>query len=120
MRRPSRLLTLVAIVVVTALLATGCGSTGGSSTNTPATSNPSIVIKNCMFAPMSLTVAPGTTITVRNEDTAPHTVTASGKAFKTGDIAGGATAMFTAPNKPGTYPYICDIHQYMQGTLTVK
>lgn len=41
-------------------------------------------------------------------------------AFDTGDIAAGATVHFTAPSKPGTFPYRCNIHQFMTGTLTVS
>jgi plastocyanin len=82
-----------------------------------------IVIKNFAFVPADLTVSPGATITVHNEDPATHTVTAVSphdKVFDTGDIAGGATKTFTAPSSAGSYPYICEIHQFMHGTLTVK
>jgi plastocyanin len=57
---------------------------------------------------------------VRNNDTAPHTVTAKDKSFDTGTIDPGKTATFTAPTKPGTYDYICTIHPYMKGTLIVR
>ncbi|WP_405689747.1 cupredoxin domain-containing protein [Streptomyces sp. NBC_00057] len=68
-----------------------------------------------------MTVAPGTLITVANEDAAPHTMTATGsKAFDTGDVAAGQAVTFTAPAKAGTYPYICTIHPYMKGSLTVR
>ena len=30
------------------------------------------------------------------------------------------TKTFKAPSKPGTYHYICNIHQYMMGTIVVK
>jgi plastocyanin len=50
-----------------------------------------------------------------------RTLTAIGaKAFDTGDVSPGRTVTFTAPSKPGSYSYICDIHQYMAGTLIVK
>ncbi|HEV2633507.1 MAG TPA: cupredoxin domain-containing protein [Actinocrinis sp.] len=123
------------VSVSTALLLAGCSS---SSTAAPASSNPAasapasaasvapaaadtIVIKNFAFAPASLTVAPGAKVTVTNDDTVAHTVTATGsKAFDTGDIGGGKTVTFTAPSADGSYAYICSIHQYMQGTLIVK
>ncbi|MFJ2270865.1 cupredoxin domain-containing protein [Streptomyces sp. NPDC087849] len=44
----------------------------------------------------------------------------NGKTFDTGNTAPGKTAAFTAPAKPGTYPYICTIHPYMKGSLTVR
>ncbi len=81
-----------------------------------------ITIKDFAYTPVALTVAPGATITVINKDTSTHTITAkSGNAFDTGVIqADGGTTTFTAPTQPGDYPYICSIHTYMHGTLTVK
>ncbi|MCX4798850.1 MULTISPECIES: cupredoxin domain-containing protein [unclassified Streptomyces] len=133
-----------AIVFASALV--GCshnGGTGSSPTSaTPsasATPSPSasaspspppvgrtrITIKNFAFAPAQLTVPARALITVVNEDAVAHTVTATagatnGKTFDTGDIAPGKTATFTAPAKPGTYPYLCTIHPYMKGALTVR
>ncbi|WP_232248533.1 cupredoxin domain-containing protein [Streptacidiphilus rugosus] len=79
-----------------------------------------ITISNFAFQPGDLTVAPGATVTVVNHDSTAHTVTASGGGgFDTGHINGGASGTFTAPTKPGSYPYICTIHQFMHGTLTV-
>lgn len=55
-----------------------------------------------------------------NQDSAPHTVTATdSKAFDTGEIAADQTATFTAPDKPGSYPFICSLHPPIKGTLTV-
>jgi plastocyanin len=73
-----------------------------------------------MFMPMTNTVAPGATVSVTNKDSATHTLTATGGQFTTGDIAQNQTKTFKAPTKPGTYSYICNIHQYMTGTITVS
>lgn len=73
-----------------------------------------------MFEPMSLTVAPGAKVSVTNKDSATHTLTATNGQFNTGDVAQNQTKTFTAPTKPGTYHYICNIHQYMMGTIIVK
>jgi plastocyanin len=111
------------LVVLAVLLSFGvvaCGSSTSDSTRAAPAAKNMIVIKNFSFAPMDLTVAPGTKVTVKNEDAATHTLSASKKQFDTGDITQGATRTFTAPATPGTYTYICNIHQYMQGTLTVK
>ena len=100
------------------------GSTASSTASSAAGSSASdtIVIQNFMFSPMALTVDPGATITVTNKDSTTHTLTSSASppAFNSGDVAPGATVTFHAPDKAGTYAYICSIHQYMQGTLTVK
>lgn len=93
--------------------ATTSGTDGRSSGTT-------IVIHNFAFNPSSLTVAPGTRITVENRDGVTHTLTSDTGAFNTGDVAAGATVHFEAPAKPGTYPYRCNIHQFMTGTLTVS
>lgn len=112
---------LVAMIVLVGTAACGSGGSGSTSaTPTGAGAANTIVIKSFMFSPMTLTVAPGAKVTVHNEDSATHTLTASNGTFNTGNITGGSTATFTAPSKPGAYSYLCDIHQYMQGTLTVK
>jgi plastocyanin len=81
-----------------------------------------IIIKNFMFAPASLTVAPGAVVTVHNEDSVTHTLTDKSDPglFSTGDVGPGATKTFKAPDKPGSYPFLCTIHQYMTGTLVVS
>jgi plastocyanin len=80
-----------------------------------------ITISNFVFSPANLTVQPGEKVTVMNKDTTAHTVTSTpAGAFDTGDIAGGASASFTAPTKAGTYDYMCSIHQFMRGVLTVS
>jgi plastocyanin len=132
--RPATALQLSGVVLVTVLTLTACSSSGtssagskpasgssssiGSSSSTGATS---ISIKNFMFSPSNLTVKPGAKVTVTNHDSVTHTVTATSKsAFNTMDIGAGKTVTFTAPTKAGSYPYICDIHPYMKGTLTVS
>ena len=56
---------------------------------------------------------------MKNEDNTAHTVTAdSGNAFDSPAPTGNST--FTAPTKPGSYPFHCSIHPEMHGTLVVK
>ena len=95
-------------------------TTAGSASGAGATSANSITISNFMFAPMRTSVAPGSMVSVTNKDSVTHTLTASGGQFDTGDIGAGQTKTFTAPSKPGTYTYICNIHQYMKGTIVVR
>jgi plastocyanin len=61
-------------------------------------------------------------VTVRNEDSVTHTLTdkADSKLFNTGPVSPGQTKTFKAPDKPGSYPFICTIHQFMTGTLVVR
>jgi len=115
----------------------GAAGTGGSDGGT-APSAAEISIQNFTFVPDSMTVAPGTTITVHNTDTVQHTVTSeaaagqfvpgsvAGVSFDTGAIAPGGTATFTIPaNAPsGTViPYFCRVHTALmrnQPTITVQ
>ena len=73
-----------------------------------------------MFSPMELTVSPGATISVTNMDSSTHTLTATDGQFNTGDVTQNQTKTFKAPMKAGAYHYICNIHQYMMGSITVK
>ncbi|HLG92144.1 MAG TPA: cupredoxin domain-containing protein [Acidimicrobiales bacterium] len=132
-RLPSSLraagLRLGALALAGALLA-ACSSSGpgssapassaaGSSTATSPASTALITIRNFAFHPATLTVRKGTLVKVVNDDQVAHTVTALDHSFDTGDISGGGgTATFRA-QATGTFPYMCTIHPFMHGTLTV-
>jgi YVTN family beta-propeller protein len=78
-----------------------------------------ISIANFAFAPATLTVAAGETVTWMNEDGAPH-----GLAYKDGargvdPLLPGASFSRTF-DKPGTYDYICSVHPYMSGRVVVR
>jgi plastocyanin len=131
-RVPRSWLAWLGLALILAVTACGGGSSGASSapatTGTAASSSAgggtadTIVIKNFIFSPATLSVPPGTVVTVHNEDSVTHTVTdkADPKLFGTGDIRPGQAITFKAPSKAGSYPYTCTIHQYMTGTLVVR
>jgi len=78
-----------------------------------------IVIKNYRYT-VSGPAARGTKVTVKNSDDVAHTVTASdGKSFNV-TVPAGKTVTFTAPQKPGSYWFVCNFHSNMHGRLTVK
>jgi plastocyanin len=115
------------LVLVAAILSLGLAFSGGSAfaaTHTrPAASKAgvTITIKNFMFSPMTIKVTPGEKVTVRNADSVTHTLSSTkARTFNTGNIPAGASRSFKAPTHPGTYSYICDIHQFMHGTLIVR
>ncbi len=117
--------TLAALLIGTALVLAACSGNGSAGTSTTSANGPpsgrdSITIRNFAFSPSTLTVAPGATVTVTNMDQVAHTLTATKGGFSTGTIEAGQSKTFTAPNTAGSYPYICSIHQYMSGTLTVS
>ena len=49
-----------------------------------------------------------------------RTLTATGDECNSGTVSRNQSKRFKAPTKPGTYHYICSIHQYMMGTIVVK
>ncbi len=75
-----------------------------------------VAMANDLFAPPTITVAVGGTVRWLNNDTRPHTVTAADKSVDSGIIAKGATYERTFPTA-GTYPYVCDLHSNMTGTV---
>lgn len=92
------------------------GSSGGSSSGTAT----SVVLTIKDFAYKGPgTVKPGTEITVKNDDTAAHTVTADGAGGFDVILQPGKSATFKAPDKAGSYKYHCTYHANMAGTLTV-
>lgn len=119
-----------------ALAAAGCGG-GSSNDNSSASSSPNtqpapaqggsgggsassgevtVEMKNYAFSPKSVTVKVGQTVKWTNEDNAPHNATGDG--IKTDTVNKGGTVTYKA-TKAGTFNYICTIHPYMKGTVTV-
>src|SRR5882757_10716417 len=78
-----------------------------------------VKIDNFTFNPPRLVVKAGTTVTWQNDDDIPHTVVASGKAFrsKTLDTEDKFSFTFTTP---GTYEYFCSLHPHMTGAVVVE
>jgi len=70
------------------------------------------------FSPVMLSIGHGAPLTVTNTTAAPHTMTADGGAFNSGTVSPNSTITMTF-STPGTFPYHCQIHPYMTGTLTV-
>lgn len=79
-----------------------------------------ITIQNFAFAPQSITVKAGSTVTVTNLDSTGHNVAATDKSFQTEILSNGQSATFKAPTKPGTYDFICEVHPMMKGQLIVQ
>jgi plastocyanin len=123
-----RLALMFASLAAVALLASACGgSSSGSPTTTTSgsgshasTSTAHVTIQNFKFSPATLTVKPGTKVSVTNKDTATHTLTSNTGKFDTGDIQFNSTGSFTAPSQPGSYGYHCTVHPFMVGTIIVS
>jgi plastocyanin len=76
-------------------------------------------IKSFMFAPMTLTVKAGSTVTWTNGDQEPHTIVSQSGLFSSGAIDTSESFSFKF-DKPGTYNYVCTIHPRMVGTVIVE
>jgi len=75
-------------------------------------------IDNFTFAPARLTVKAGATVTWRNEDDIPHTVTSTTQLFKSKALDTEDSFSFTF-TEPGTYQYFCSLHPRMTATVVV-
>lgn len=103
-------------------------ATPAAATATPATAaiicdaageGSSVSIEDFSFDPSSATVATNGFITWTNNDGASHTVTFDGGP-NCGNLSGGGgseTVQFTVA---GSYPYHCNIHPEMTGTVEVS
>jgi plastocyanin len=76
-----------------------------------------LLIKDFAFTPV--VAKPGAKIVITNRDGDVHTVSASNGSFDV-TVKGKAQAALTAPIKPGTYAFVCNIHPTMRGQLTVS
>jgi len=111
---------VLAVIVLGAVVGCGQSSTGsasGSSNRTPS-GRAHLTIANYAFAPGTLTVKAGTSITVKNTDQTAHTATARSGAFDSGTLKPGQSTQFKL-TKPGTYKFYCQFHAFMTGTITV-
>jgi plastocyanin len=129
---------LVPALVATSLLFAACGSSDDSSTeagsgadstateaggSTPAPSGEArkaekVEIVEFTYGPDPVTVQVGGKVTWQNEDTAPHTATADDGSFDTDTIEQGKLGSATF-KEAGTFPYFCEIHPTMHGTVEV-
>ena len=90
------------------------------SAPSPAFADPAnVVMKNFDFSPMAITVPAGATVTWKNLDGEPHTVTSADGLFRSPALDQNDTWSFKF-TKPGVYKYLCSIHPRMMATVTVK
>jgi plastocyanin len=92
-----------------------------ANTQQAAPASVEVKIDNFSFAPATLTVAVGTTVTWTNRDDIPHTVVSTDdpRAFKSKVLDTDENFSYTF-TKPGTFPYFCSVHPKMTGTVVVK
>ena len=76
------------------------------------------------FVPFEVAALPGAELTWTNRGSAPHTATfdeVEGRVegLDTGTVSPGDAGVLTAPDAPGSYSYLCEIHPSMRGVLVV-
>jgi len=134
--KPKQFLVPVLILLAFALVACGDSGDSGSTEGTESsdtTSEPSgngsapsgeavraakVKIVEFVYGPDPVTIQVGGKVTWQNEDTAPHTATADDGSFDTGTLERGKIKSETF-KQAGTYPYFCEIHPTMHGTVEV-
>ncbi len=98
----------------------GAAEEGGSA---PAPSGEAakaekVKIVEFTYEPDPVVVQTGGKVIWQNEDAAPHTATADDGSFDTGTIEQGKIGSETF-KEAGTYPYFCEIHPDMRGSVEV-
>lgn len=88
----------------------------------PGTTQRVIAMQNFAYAPDSITVAAGTTVTWANCEPPAidsHTATARDGAWQSGFLAPGAkySRVFS---EPGRFEYFCEPHPFMHGVIIVE
>ena len=131
---------LLSILAASALVAVaGCGGSssnsepdqmGAQSDSTPQTATPgtpagaavqsaTVDIRSFKFKPPAIAVKKGGRVKWVNSDEAAHTATADDRSFDTQTIEAGKARMVTFTTT-GTFPYHCDFHPFMKGTIVVR
>ena len=108
---------LLTPVVIAMLLLTGSPSVTAS--DQPSGPNAEVKIDNFSFAPETIKVSLGTTVTWTNRDDIPHTVVSTDGVFKSKVRDTDEKFSFTF-TKAGTYPYFCSVHPKMTGKVVVQ
>ncbi|HWM53937.1 MAG TPA: cupredoxin family copper-binding protein [Solirubrobacterales bacterium] len=98
---------------------------GGSQqgANAPAPSGDAVraekvEIVEFIYEPDPVTIEAGGKVTWINRDSAPHTATADDGSFDTGALEEGKLGSESFKDA-GSYPYFCEIHPDMRGTVEV-
>lgn len=94
------------------------GGVGAPPPSGEAARSEKVKIVEFTYQPDPVTVQVGGKVIWRNEDAAPHTATADDGGFDTGTIEQGKLGSETF-KQAGTYPYFCEIHPDMRGTVEV-
>ena len=110
---------VLATPVMIALLLLLAGSPSVTASDQPSAADAEVKIDNFSFAPQTLTVPVGATVTWTNRDDIPHTVVSTDGVFKSKVRDTDEKFSYTF-DKAGTYSYYCSIHPKMTGKVVVQ
>ncbi|MEA2374437.1 MAG: hypothetical protein QOD53_900 [Thermoleophilaceae bacterium] len=96
----------------------GGGGASGRSAPLHAAAATTVSIKDFAFAPTSVTVHVGDTVTWSNQGPTGHSATANDGSFNTGVMKKGGSGSFRF-TKAGTFAYHCTPHPNMKATVVV-
>jgi len=103
---------------VLAIATAVCALAGAGFALAGLTAGKTVSIKSTGFAPKTVTIAGGDTVTWKNVDTVNHQVVANSGAFASGQIA--PTKIYAKRiDTPGTYGYHDALHPTLKGTVKV-
>ena len=108
--------TAVALASLAVLALASCGG-GESSPAAPKTAK--VDIREFKYAPVTVRVAAGGTVTFVNRDRASHTATAR-DGFDTGRLKAGESKPVKVGDDAGRVDYICSFHPYMKASVEVE
>ena len=85
-----------------------------------ATERFEIEIANFQFGPAEAVVPAGTEVVWLNNDTDVHSIISTGDLFASSSTFANGESYAVVFTEPGTYAYICGVHPFMTGTITVQ
>ena len=93
-------------------------------TNAPGSATPGCEETDTCFIPSTATIHPGGTVTWENTDNAAHTATSGSPTDGPDGVWDSSLMMVNGSysvtlDEPGTYPYMCMVHPWMQGIVIV-
>jgi plastocyanin len=91
----------------------------GDAPRATAAADTGVTISDFQFAPTSVTIDVGDTVTWTNDGPTPHSATADDGGFDTGIFDAGQSRSETF-DQAGTFAYFCTPHPNMRGTITVR
>ena len=91
----------------------------GDPPRATAAADTGVTISDFQFAPTSVTIDVGDTVTWTTDGPTPHSATADDGSFDTGIFEAGQSRSETF-DQAGTFAYFCTPHPNMRGTITVR